>query len=133
MVDVNGLKTVNDTFGHPVADQVLQAIGAALRLHVRAEDLVYRLGGDEFAALSSSRDPDALERRLGQYIEAEVPEAGRQRASVGVARVRPGDEPLTITSRADAALYKVKGQRVREPAVPISPDAPTPEPTGSVG
>jgi len=110
MIDVDGLKTVNDIRGHLAGDLVLKAIAAALRLRVRAEDRVYRLGGDEFAALSTSLDPDAFQQRLGQYVEAHVPEAGRQRASVGVARAKPGEEPSTIMSRADTALYKVKHQ-----------------------
>lgn len=90
MVDVDGLKTVNDTLGHPVGDRVLQVIAAALRSHVRTEDRVYRLGGDEFAALSTSRDPEALETRLGRQIEATVPGVGCRRASVGVGRAQPG-------------------------------------------
>ncbi len=108
MVDVDGLKTVNDTLGHPAGDRLLQAVATALRSHVRAEDRVYRLGGDEFAAIVTSRDPDAFEVRLGARIEVEVPGLGWQRASVGVGRRRPGDEPAGITSRADAALYEAK-------------------------
>lgn len=118
MVDVDGLKAVNDTLGHPAGDRVLQAIAAALRSSVRAEDRVYRLGGDEFAALSTSGHPEALETRLGHHIEAEVPGAGRMRASVGVARAQPGDEPLAITSRADTALYEIKHQPAHDGTAP---------------
>jgi diguanylate cyclase (GGDEF)-like protein len=118
MVDVDGLKMVNDTLGHPVGDRVLQAIAGALRSRLRTEDRVYRLGGDEFAALSTSRNPMALETRLGHHIEADVPDAGRRRASVGVARAQPGDEPSSITSRADAALYETKRQSAGNVATP---------------
>lgn len=111
MVDVDGLKAVNDTFGHSGGDEALQAIAAALRSRVRAGDRLYRLGGDEFAALCTSDDPAALAGRLGHHIEAEVPRVGRIRASIGVARAQPGDEPLAITVRADTALYAIKRQR----------------------
>ena len=114
MVDVDGLKAVNDTFGHPAGDRVLRATAVALRSKVRAGDRVYHLGGDEFAALLPSGDPEALAARLGHHIEAEVPGAGNIRASIGIAYAQPGDEPLVITSRADAALYKIKRSRVRD-------------------
>jgi len=133
MADVDGLKTANDTFGHPVGDAVLRAIGAALRARVRAEDRVYRVGGDEFAALSTSRDPAALERRLGRSIETPVPHAGLQRAAVGLARAQAGDDPLTLVARADAALYRVKGERACHDAVPPGADGLTAERTGPVG
>ncbi len=114
MVDVDGLKAVNDTFGHPAGDRVLRATAIALRSKVRAGDRVYHLGGDEFAALLPSGDPETLAARLGHHIEAEVPGLGNIRASIGIAYAQPGDEPLVITSRADAALYKIKRPRVRD-------------------
>ena len=110
MVDLDGLKAINDSLGHAAGDQALAAIAAALRSGVRLEDRVYRLGGDEFAVLSVSGEPTALERRLGNHLEAEVPGVGRIRASVGIASARPGDEPIDVTSRADAALYEIKRQ-----------------------
>jgi diguanylate cyclase (GGDEF)-like protein len=118
MVDVDGLKAVNDTFGHPAGDRVLQALAAALRLSVRAEDRVYRLGGDEFAVLLTSGHPEALRTRLGHHVEAEAPGVGRIRASIGVARAQPGDAPLAITARADSALYASKRQRTRTETAP---------------
>src|SRR5262249_42677961 len=51
MVDVDGFKSINDTFGHAAGDAVLQHIGALLRATLRASDLPARLGGDEFIAL----------------------------------------------------------------------------------
>lgn len=113
MLDVDGLKTVNDMFGHPAGDQALRAIACALRSSVRAGDSVYRLGGDEFAALSPSGDPEALATRLGHCLQADMPGVGRVRASIGIAYAEPGDEPLAITSRADVALYAIKRQQVR--------------------
>ena len=51
MIDVDGFKNINDTFGHAAGDAVLQHIGALLRATLRASDLPARLGGDEFVAL----------------------------------------------------------------------------------
>ncbi len=51
MLDVDGFKKVNDTFGHAAGDALLQHIGALLRASLRATDLPARLGGDEFCAL----------------------------------------------------------------------------------
>ena len=113
MVDVDDLKAVNDTLGHPAGDRALQAIADALRARVRAEDRVYRLGGDEFAVLSTSGDPEALATRLGEHLAATVPGVGQIRASIGTARAQPGDAPLTITARADGALYASKRRRTR--------------------
>jgi diguanylate cyclase (GGDEF)-like protein len=111
MVDVDGLKTVNDTLGHPMGDRLIQAMATDLRAHVRADDRVYRIGGDEFAVLSTSRDPDTLEARLGRYVEVDVAGLGLRRASVGIARRRPGDGPTELKSRADANLYESKRGR----------------------
>ena len=51
MIDVDGFKNINDTFGHAAGDAVLQHIGALIRATLRASDLPARLGGDEFVAL----------------------------------------------------------------------------------
>lgn len=48
MLDIDWFKKVNDTFGHPVGDQVLQAVARTLREHIRKQDLVGRYGGEEF-------------------------------------------------------------------------------------
>jgi PleD family two-component response regulator len=51
LVDIDGFKAVNDTYGHPAGDALLQAISARLNNHVRSNDTVARLGGDEFALI----------------------------------------------------------------------------------
>ncbi len=112
LLDVDGLKAWNDAFGHPAGDRALQAVAAALRLSFRAGDQVYRLGGDEFAVLVPSGDLEVLGNRLGHRLEAEMPGFAPVRASIGLASAQPGDTPLDITARADAALYASKWQQV---------------------
>ena len=68
--DVDHFKRVNDTYGHPVGDDVLQAVVDAIRSCVRTEDLVARLGGEEFAVLTVL-PPDRL-TALAERVRAAV-------------------------------------------------------------
>ena len=72
MVDLDGLKTINDVRGHAAGDRAIVACARALQAAVRAEDLVARLGGDEFAVLAVQTDSESaqavvanVERALG--------------------------------------------------------------------
>jgi GGDEF domain-containing protein len=51
MIDMDGLKPINDTYGHPVGDAVIQAVGSAIRNSSRQPDVPCRYGGDEFAVI----------------------------------------------------------------------------------
>ena len=68
MGDVNGLKMINDTFGHDVGDILLREIGIILIETCRAEDVIARIGGDEFVILLSDTDQKAVEK-LSDRIE----------------------------------------------------------------
>ena len=108
MADLDGLKTINDTLGHPAGDEALVAVAAALRHAVRGSDAVYRIGGDEFAALLVSSEPSGVRARVGECVMAQTPSLGALRASLGVAAARAGDTPVELMARADRALYRVK-------------------------
>ena len=74
LADVNGLKAINDAFGHEAGDELLTKIGAALKRDCRADDIVARMGGDEFIILlpkTSEEAAAALARRIRQSIGAE--------------------------------------------------------------
>jgi diguanylate cyclase (GGDEF)-like protein len=118
-VDVDGLKTINDRFGHHEGDQVLIRLAEVLRLTFRQSDVVARHGGDEFVvlALDSSGDGGAtIRRRLGDNVErSNRDEPGGAQLSVSVGSV-PFDgrleEPLgVLLAKADQALYAEKGRR----------------------
>ncbi len=116
MVDLDRFKPVNDTFGHPVGDEVLRRVAQRLRHAVRAEDLVARIGGDEFAIIAYGVESAAAASEIaGRVVEilsrpfiihGNIAELG---ASVGVA-LAPGHgaDAATLTQHADIALYTAK-------------------------
>jgi diguanylate cyclase (GGDEF)-like protein len=67
MVDMDGLKHINDTFGHLTGDQALAEVGGVLRRAVRTSDIVGRYGGDEFAVILPQTPPEGAER-VGQRV-----------------------------------------------------------------
>ncbi len=111
-VDVDGLKQVNDRWGHDAGDALLRELAATLRRACRPTDVLARLGGDEFAVLlaeTTREDAEALAARLTVALdEAGVP------ASVGCSA--RGAEGLAGAWRdADASMYVAKDQRGRRP------------------
>ena len=100
VIDVDGLKGVNDTHGHHAGDALLRRVAAAIRMTVRDEDIGYRLGGDEFALLLVEAvylDADGLTERLLA--------AGSPPISVGVASGIVED-PWELVELADQQLYE---------------------------
>ncbi|MGA2127162.1 MAG: EAL domain-containing protein [Xanthobacteraceae bacterium] len=115
-IDLDGFKSVNDTFGHPVGDLVLQTVGQRLRHGTREMDSVARFGGDEFAVLQVGvgrpEDAATLAQRLIEAISAPYDVDGQQiviGASIGVA-MAPDDGPTSeaLLRNADLALYRAK-------------------------
>ncbi|MEU0551238.1 sensor domain-containing diguanylate cyclase [Micromonospora sp. NPDC005979] len=107
-IDVDGFKTVNDTYGHQAGDQVLVGLARALEGALRHGDELYRIGGDEFVAvIEVSRPEEAV--RIAERLAEAARRTGRT-ISVGVALPRPGETPDRTLRRADQALYAVKRQ-----------------------
>jgi diguanylate cyclase len=106
VVDLDGLKEINDTQGHPAGDTLLQATAAALASCVRESDTVARLGGDEFAVLAVESDAAATEA-LAARLRASLRDGGIA-ASVGVACRSPRDGLAAAATAADAAMYRAK-------------------------
>ncbi|HOF23229.1 MAG TPA: diguanylate cyclase [Thermotogota bacterium] len=69
MADVNGLKLVNDSFGHSTGDRLLQKISTLLKKACRADDILARIGGDEFAALLPQTNAEETERIIHRMQE----------------------------------------------------------------
>jgi diguanylate cyclase (GGDEF)-like protein len=116
VVDLDDFKSVNDTHGHVVGDEVLREVAAAVRRAARSRDVVARLGGDEFVVLARGADADAgrhLAERVTAAVGALRVETGegapvRLTASVGVATAQTAEEAALLLARADAAMYEVK-------------------------
>ena len=111
MSDCDGFKAINDTLGHDVGDQTLQAIAKALQSAVRTIDAVGRMGGDEFAILlpeTASAEAVAIGQRLRAALHG-VPSTVPLALSFGVASWLGGDDTAEATlRRADAAMYEAK-------------------------
>ncbi|PZF97523.1 sensor domain-containing diguanylate cyclase [Micromonospora deserti] len=105
-IDVDGFKTVNDTYGHQAGDRVLIGLARALEGALRQGDELYRIGGDEFVAVIEVNRPEEAVRIAERLTEA-ARRTGRT-ISVGVALPRPGESPELTLRRADQALYAVK-------------------------
>jgi diguanylate cyclase (GGDEF)-like protein len=118
MLDIDNFKRINDSFGHPVGDEVLKGVVEAMLTNARDIDVVSRYGGEEFAVIFSEtpavRARDAA-NRLREVVEAReyrVPQVGRNlrlTISVGVATCpQDGTTSTDLIARADAALYEAK-------------------------
>jgi diguanylate cyclase (GGDEF)-like protein len=116
MMDLDGLKEVNDTSGHGCGDVVLQAVGGVLQETVRAQDSVARMGGDEFCVLlpdTELSEAVSVAERLRAEVEGLViryrGETVRVRASLGVASSEHcGLTWQGLMDYSDAALYRAK-------------------------
>lgn len=115
VVDLDGFKEINDTFGHAVGDAALAEFSNRLKELVRETDYVARLGGDEFAVILRDLDEasvsDAI-KRLSSGLSFVADIDGRQvplRASIGVAHSLRHREELVL--RADRAMYANKRRR----------------------
>lgn len=117
LVDIDHFKRINDTYGHPVGDVVLQEVAEVLRESTRPEDLVARYGGEEFiVALPTSSLDQAVERAeriRAQLLCRNVQIRGkviRLTASLGLAFAPPAriHNVTTLIAMADEALYDAK-------------------------
>lgn len=112
LVDLDGFKQVNDTYGHPAGDRCLREMASRLLGLCAGTDLVARIGGDEFAVLMTADRPAAEEvaGRIVAILRRPIEDAEhvfRLGASVGIA-FRSDAEPGSLFARADTALYAAK-------------------------
>ena len=114
-VDLNGLKILNDSYGHGGGDAALVHVAEQLMAGVRSSDCVARLGGDEFCVLLDHADEaSAIEtaQRLVHSIATDEfwldGKAVPLSVAIGMTLIQPGDSPAAVLSRADQAMYRVK-------------------------
>ncbi len=139
LTDIDHFKSVNDTYGHPVGDQVLRGVAALLGQEARTTDLVARYGGEEFAIVMPETDAAGarvIAERIRERVAAAVSETGlgplRVTVSIGLATFpADGDRKARLVEAADGALYAAKrggrnrtvaaGDAPRRPAAPPDP------------
>lgn len=116
MIDLDGLKQTNDTFGHAAGDELIRQTAQILQNVFRKDDLVARIGGDEFSALLPSCDPASarlLVERLYQALADfnQNHPAHRLRFSIGSATAAAGEDLSQALLLADTQLYAEKARR----------------------
>ncbi|HEY5457973.1 MAG TPA: GGDEF domain-containing protein [Sphingomicrobium sp.] len=114
-VDLNDLKTLNDSFGHMGGDAALVTVAEKLLEGTRATDCVARLGGDEFCVLLEHADEksaiETAERLIAIIADGDCSFEGSSMplsVAIGVTLIEKGDTPATVLARADKAMYRVK-------------------------
>lgn len=119
-LDLDGLKALNDRFGHLAGNRALSRLGDTLRGSCRAMDTPARFGGDEFVVILPETDESGANRvveRLTHALAVNVDAGPRLSISVGIAMYpRDGTTPATLLSAADRALYEVKTARKKAQA-----------------
>lgn len=122
IVDIDNFKTLNDTYGHPVGDQVLRAVAKVMQHNIRNNDMVSRLGGEEFGIYIDTKD-NAVCHQILQAILEEIKQLSfdtdqgqlnNVTVSIGATMFKKGPHAVDTTyfdiamKQADQALYEVK-------------------------
>ncbi|WP_306204345.1 sensor domain-containing diguanylate cyclase [Actinoplanes sp. RD1] len=132
--DLDGFKSVNDTYGHDVGDRLLQTISGVIKRTTRDTDSAGRLGGDEFGVvLTRVRNAEEalnVAQRLIEGIAGNAAVAGLKLdvgCSVGVAIAYPGGtDAKTLMRKADAAMYRSKRNGRNGAVVYLEEETPAP-------
>ena len=114
-LDLDGLKMLNDSFGHEGGDAALIHVAQQLLAGVRTEDCVARLGGDEFCILLDRADEASAIETAGRLVNLVAGDDflfnGQPMplsVAIGMTQVERGDTPAAVLARADQAMYRVK-------------------------
>ncbi|NND75454.1 MAG: sensor domain-containing diguanylate cyclase [Ilumatobacter sp.] len=117
--DVDGLKCVNDEYGHDVGDELLRRAARAISRSVRSSDLIARVGGDEFYAVLYGASENAASEVVAKIYDAVAADNARRPAdpalsiSIGSACAATGESTENVIRRADASMYRMKRELAR--------------------
>jgi len=137
IIDIDGLKAVNDSLGHHAGDNLIRQVAAVMRERVRTSDVVARLSGDEFAILMPQTDVEGA-MHLGEDLRAQVADSVRPASdaepatiSVGITMFGGGEKGAgseAVLVAADQAMYRAKEGGRNQIALFRDPDEPRREP-----
>lgn len=118
MADIDHFKRINDSFGHPVGDEVIKMLARIITTSLRNSDVAVRYGGEEFAIILPNAGLDvakSVAERIRKKFESRKvtlretgDTVGKVTASFGVAELRVGDDAETLVQRSDRKLYAAK-------------------------
>ncbi|AMW33731.2 diguanylate cyclase [Fervidobacterium islandicum] len=113
MIDLDGLKQINDTFGHDKGDFAIITLAQVMRENTRSSDIPARFGGDEFALLlpnTALNNAEIIIQRIIKTLDALNVKGFRISISAGITKILPtdDDEGISVLKRADELLYQAK-------------------------
>lgn len=115
MIDIDNFKDVNDTYGHPVGDRVINSVARMLKKRLRKSDVIGRYGGEEFAIILPESNIEVATKLLDDVRQnfSQITQQNHEvqffcTLSAGVAQLSPNDSLDSVINRADAALYEAK-------------------------
>ena len=122
MLDIDKFKSINDTYGHDVGDDVIRQVGEYLRNKMGKEKVVGRFGGDEFIIFIEGNDDLALASRLAKELSNDLnrfialPDPTRKiNVTIGIAIYRGEENNYSeIFKKADIALYRAKNENISD-------------------
>ncbi len=123
MIDLDGLKQINDGRGHEAGDLALTALTATLQGALRGADRLYRIGGDEFVVLLPFTDAEGAKTMLRRAEKMPGPAFSWGVASLTELGAEALGKPELLLARADAALYAGRAARRTSPAVQAAPSS----------
>ncbi len=110
-MDVDRLKEVNDTHGHPAGDELLVSVVETVKTHVRPYDVIVRYGGDEFLCAMPNLSKVGAKRRLNKITALLAAANNGHSITFGLAECEPDDGVQEIVGRADEDLLKTRRSR----------------------
>lgn len=113
LLDVDGFKELNDSYGHLVGDDILRSLAQLIIHQVRRVDILARFGGDEFALILPETDAAGaavVERKIKDCVQAREFRGKRLSISAGMGVFTPGASSDSLLHAADMALYRDKGR-----------------------
>lgn len=112
LLDIDRFKSINDTYGHIIGDEVLLLVSQIMQRTVRGGDQLFRFGGEEFVVVLEDTNAvgagTALERIRVAIESHRFPQLEKITASIGYTTIQRQDAPTNCVERADAALYFIK-------------------------